>query len=32
MIYLIRHGERADDSTSDEKAKIKLPYDPHLSP
>lgn len=31
MIFLIRHGERADDSTNYEKAKIVLDFDPHLS-
>jgi len=29
MIFLIRHGERADDSH--EVSSIKYPYDPHLT-
>lgn len=31
MLFLIRHGERADDSTNLEKSKIILSFDPHLS-
>lgn len=31
MLFLIRHGERADDSTNAEKSKIILTFDPHLS-
>lgn len=31
MLFLIRHGERADDSTNNEKAAIILNFDPHLS-
>ena len=31
FIILIRHGERADDSTSAESNKIILKFDPHLT-
>ncbi|CAD8116921.1 unnamed protein product [Paramecium sonneborni] len=31
MLFLIRHGERADDSTNAEKQRIILSFDPHLS-
>ena len=33
MFFFIRHGERSDESSAapDEKAKIELDYDPHLT-
>ena len=31
MIFVIRHGERADNGSLEEKEKIILSYDPHLT-
>lgn len=31
MIVVVRHGERADDAQEEEKSKIQLEFDPHLT-
>lgn len=31
MFFLVRHGERGDKTTPEEKAKINLPWDVHLT-
>lgn len=31
MLFVVRHGERADFAGDDEKKKIQIPFDPHLT-
>lgn len=31
MIFILRHGERADDSSEEEFNKIEIQHDPHLT-
>jgi len=31
MLFVVRHGERADYAGDDEKSKIQIPFDPHLT-